>query len=81
MKSIFNLLKGISNNGILSIDRVQKHIQELDAEREESLRLLKRCKQDVGMYLGEEIQSHIATMEGKHFSAKDYHYERPVGEQ
>jgi len=81
MKSIFNLLLGVSNNGTLSIEKSKGHIIALDEEREMSLALLKRCKTEVGMYLGESIEAHIAAMEGKHFNVKDYHYERPVGEQ
>jgi hypothetical protein len=33
------------------------------------------------MYLGEEINAHLATMNGTKFSAVDYHYEIPNGEQ
>jgi hypothetical protein len=33
------------------------------------------------MMLGEEINAHIAGMEGSYFNAKEYHYEKPVGEQ
>lgn len=53
----------------------------LKTQQAESIRLLKQCSTQVGMMLGESIQEHIATLTGGHFNAKEYHYEKPVGEQ
>lgn len=65
-------------NTITNLQRENKVLKEQQAE---SVRLLKQCSTQVGMMLGESILEHVAAMEGTHFNSKEYHYEKPVGEQ
>lgn len=65
-------------NNITNLQRENKALKEQQAE---SVRLLKQCSTQVGMMLGEEILAHVADLSGSHFNSKEYHYERPVGEQ
>lgn len=60
---------------------LQREITILKTQRAESMALLKLCEKQVGMMLGEEIRAHVASVEGTHFNSKEYHYEKPVGEQ
>ena len=60
---------------------LQREIALLKTNQAESVRLLKASKTQCGMVLGEEIEAHIAQLTGARFSATDYHYERPTGEQ
>lgn len=63
------------------ITLLQRDIALMKQQQAESVRLLKACKGQCGMMLGEEVEAHIAELTGGHFNAKEYHYERPVGEQ
>lgn len=65
----------------LKINSLERTIKMLKTNQEESVRLLKSCSTQVGMMLGEQIHEHIAAISGGHFNSKEYHYEKPVGEQ
>jgi hypothetical protein len=54
------------------ITLLQRDIALLKQQQAESLRLLKACKGQVGMMLGEEIESHVAELTGAHFNAKEW---------
>ncbi|MBB6109726.1 hypothetical protein SAMN05421821_105143 [Mucilaginibacter lappiensis] len=81
MQTIQQILKNTAVNGVISIDKALEVANKFDQERTATAELLKKCEKNVGMYLGEEINAHVANMTGQHFSAVDYHYEKPVGEQ
>lgn len=81
MNTIQQQLKSRANNGQINANDAAKIAAPYDNEREATISLLKKCEQNVGMMLGEEINAHIAQMQGSYFNARDYHYERPVGEQ
>ena len=81
MTTISNTLKKKSINGHISTNEALLAAAPYDAERAKTVQLLKKCEKNVGMYLGEEINQHLAEMEGSYFNSRDYHYERPVGEQ
>ena len=63
------------------ITLLKRDIALLKQQQAESTRLLKACKGHVGMMLGEDIELHLAEVTGTYFNAKDYHYEKPNGEQ
>lgn len=60
---------------------LQREIATLKMQQAESVRLLEQCSKQVGMMLGEQIQEHVASITGGHFNSKEYHYEKPHGEQ
>lgn len=62
-------------------ENLKRENTRLRGLQEESVRLLKASKGQCGMMLGEEIEEHVALLTGSHFNSKEYHYERPVGEQ
>lgn len=79
--TITQLFKNNAVNGNININSLLKIANDLDTEREKTCELLKECERNVGMYLGEKINAHLATMNGTYFSEKDYNYEKPHGEQ
>jgi hypothetical protein len=81
MQSIQQQLKNASVNGVIHIDKVTSIVAAFDAERIETVDLLKACERNVGMDLGESINAHVAKMTGGHFNAVEYGYERLPGEQ
>jgi hypothetical protein len=81
MNTITQTLKNTAVNGVIPIDRALQVAAPLDMERENTITLLKECERNVGMYLGEKINEHIAGMTGGFFNALEYNYEKPVGEQ
>lgn len=81
MQTIQQQLRNASNNGCISLEKALRLAQAIDEERTQTVGLLKECERNVGMYLGEKINEHVAAMTGAKFNAVDYHYERPVGEQ
>ena len=74
-------IQNLTVNEYLPLHKCLEVTAKADQERAETLQLLKRCISQVGMTLGEELESAIAKMEGKHFSAIDYHFERQPGNQ
>ncbi|MEO6522224.1 MAG: hypothetical protein ABIN91_11140 [Mucilaginibacter sp.] len=81
MTTIQQQLKNASVNGCIPIDRALQVAAVADQQREETIALLRECERNVGMYLGEKINAHLSVLEGTKFSAVDYHYEIPNGEQ
>lgn len=81
MQTIQQILKSHSVNGVISVEKAAAAVRSIDEEREATVALLKKAEKQVGMYLGEEINSHLAVMTGTRFSSVDYHYEIPNGEQ
>jgi TRAP-type mannitol/chloroaromatic compound transport system substrate-binding protein len=81
MQSIQQQLKNASVNGVIHIDKVTAIVAAFDAERTATVYLLKACERNVGMDLGESINSHVAKMTGGHFNVQEYHAERLPGEQ
>jgi hypothetical protein len=60
---------------------LKRDIATLKMQQTESVRLLKACKGHVGMLLGEDIESHLAEINGTYFNAMDYNFERLPGDQ
>jgi len=81
MNTITQQLKSRELNNRIPVTEAVKVAARYDAEREQTMALLRECEQNVGMYLGEKINQHLADMQGTWFNERDYHYERPVGEQ
>lgn len=79
--TITQAIKSAAINGSISLDRALKIAQHFDDERNKTNEILDECRSNVGMMLGEKINEHQAGMNGTYFNARDYHYERPVGEQ
>jgi hypothetical protein len=79
--TITQTIKNASVNGVINIDKALKIAEALDQEREQTTNLLRKCEKNVGMHLGEEINVHLANMNGTKFSTVDYHYESMPGEQ
>jgi dsDNA-binding SOS-regulon protein len=79
--TITQLFKNAAINGCINIDKALSIANELDNQREQSKTILKECERNVGMYLGEKINAHLAEMDGSRFNAVDYHFERFPGEQ
>ncbi len=81
MISVTQELKNVAVNGIITLENALKIAKAVDRERQTSKDLLKQCEKNVGMHLGEDINTHIAGMEGTYFNSRDYHSERMPGEQ
>lgn len=81
MNNLTSSLKSMAVEGKISLDKATKLAETIDKERNETIQLLKLLEKNVGMVLGEEINTHIAHMQGQKFNAVAYHYEKPVGEQ
>lgn len=81
MKSLTLLFKALTINKSIPADSALKVAAEVDQEREETQELLKSIKNEVGLYRGEEIEAHLAKMNGTNFNSVAYHYERlPSGQ-
>ncbi|GAA4338559.1 hypothetical protein GCM10023149_48600 [Mucilaginibacter gynuensis] len=78
--NVTQLIKGAAGNGVIG-ERMLKIAAQVDEEREKTINLLRELERHVGMHHGEKINAHIAEMTGTYFNERDYHYERPVGEQ
>lgn len=81
MSTITQQLKSRAINGHINTTEAERVATPFDQEREQTIALLKECEKNVGLYLGEKILSHIASMTGGYFNSVEYHYEKPVGEQ
>ncbi|AMR34148.1 hypothetical protein A0256_23200 [Mucilaginibacter sp. PAMC 26640] len=81
MTTIQQVLRSASVNGVINIDKALKALAPFDAEREETITILKSCERNVGMVLGEDINAHVAKMTGGYFNATEYLFERMPGEQ
>ncbi|WPU91812.1 hypothetical protein SNE25_21065 [Mucilaginibacter sabulilitoris] len=81
MTTIQQILKNTAVNGVISVTAALKAVAGIDQEREATVQLLKDCEKEVGLYNGEKINSHLATMTGGHFNPIEYSYERLPGEQ
>ena len=78
-KQIQNLT--LSESNTVLIHKILPITAKADQERAETLALMKQCVAWVGEHLGEQLESHIAAIEGKHFSSVDYHYEKSPDSQ
>jgi hypothetical protein len=81
MTTISQILKNTAVNGVISVEKALQVAATIDQEREQTATLLKECEKNVGMYLGEKINAHLAGMTGGYFNERDYHFERLPGEQ
>lgn len=81
MNTITEELKSKAINGHINTSEAERVASAFDSERQTTVELLKECEKNVGMYLGEKILTHLAKMTGGYFNERDYHYEKPVGEQ
>ncbi|WP_183560661.1 hypothetical protein [Mucilaginibacter sp. SP1R1] len=81
MQTIQQILKNTAVNGVISVEKALQVVAAIDQEREQTKDLLKECEKNVGMYLGEKINAHIATMTGTYFNPVEYSFERLPGEQ
>ena len=60
------------------LERENKRLKSL---LQEGAEIAKAFQKETGMVWGERIGLFLKDVEGKPFSVKDYHYEKPVGEQ
>jgi len=60
------------------LERENKRLKVL---LQEGAEIAKAFQKETGMVWGERIGLFLKDVEGKPFSVKDYHYEKPVGEQ
>jgi len=81
MNRLQTALKNATVNGVIQLPTALRIAKQFDEDEEQSLNLISQCKNQVGMTLGEEIRLHEAKLKGMYFNAKEFHYERPVGEQ
>ena len=81
MTTITQELKSKATNGHISATEAIEVAGAFDQERLATIALLKECEKNVGMYLGEKINLHMASMQGSYFNVLDYHAERLPGEQ
>lgn len=79
--TIAQQLKNAAVGGSISIEKALNIASGVDAERESTVKLFRELETQVGMHHGEKINAHLADMEGTYFNERDYHYEKPVGEQ
>lgn len=73
--TITQQLKNLSVNGCISLDKAIKLATVLDGQRDTATKLLKSCELNVGMHLGEQINVHLAAVEGTYFNAEEYNFE------
>jgi hypothetical protein len=81
MNTITQQLKNKATNGHIAAVEAERIANVVDAERSATIALLKELEKNVGMYLGEKINEHIAGMTGGFFNALEYNWERLPGEQ
>ena len=74
-------LKNAANKGCIALPTAEKIGAAIDNEREATITLLRKVERQVGMDLGEQINAHIAEMQGTYFNERDYNFERLPGEQ
>jgi hypothetical protein len=75
MNTLEQAIKNLSVNHKVETLKAISLVKRIDAERLETVELLKICVKQVGMTLGEDILKHIAGMEGTRFNSTEYHYE------
>jgi hypothetical protein len=81
MNTLEQAVKNASINNKLETTKAINLVKPIDIERVATIELLKTCVKQVGMYLGEDILKHIASMEGTKFNATEYHYESMPNDQ
>ena len=81
MNRLQTALKNAAVNGVVQLPKALNIARQFDEDEEQSLNLITQCKTQVGMHLGSEIRAHEAKLKGAFFNEKEFHYERPVGEQ
>lgn len=79
--NIQQALKSVAVNGSINIEKALSIAAGFDHERETARDLLRKCERQVGMDLGEQINVHIAGMDGTRFNVLDYHYEAMPADQ
>lgn len=79
--NITQQMRSLAANGHIPLTSALQLAAAIDEEREKTIKLLRDCEREVGLYNGEKINVHLAEMQGTYFNERDYHYERPVGEQ
>jgi hypothetical protein len=81
MNTIQAAIRNKAVNGAIKLDDilpVAKHYDDLQAE---NVRLLKLFKQNTGVIIGEQIDEHLAKVEGKFFNAREWDMKETNGEQ
>ncbi|MBB2148804.1 hypothetical protein [Pedobacter gandavensis] len=81
MNRLQTALKNATVNGVIQLAAAIKIARQFDEDEETSLSLISQCKSQVGMMLGEDLRAHEAKLKGAFFNSKEFHFERPVGEQ
>jgi hypothetical protein len=81
MHTITQQLKNAAVNGCIPLEKAIAIAGHFDTQRDDTRTILKECEKNVGMYLGEKINAHIADLDGSFFNERDYNYERLPGEQ
>lgn len=73
--TISQQLKNLSINGCISLDNAMKLAKVLDTQRDTAITLLKQAERNCGMHLGEQINVHLAAVEGTYFNPEEYNFE------
>lgn len=81
MQTLTQSIKSASVNGNIAIERAVKLAEDVDRERSITQELLKKLSSQVGMVLREEIEEHLAGMNGIKFNSTAFNYERLNGDQ
>lgn len=81
MNRLQQAIKNAAVNGVITLQAALNIAKQFDQDEEESVNLLTQCKSHVGMVIGDPLRAHLAKVKGTYFNSKEFHYERPVGEQ
>lgn len=81
MNSLEQALKNLAINGKVDLVKAINLIKPIDTERSNTVILLKKCEKQVGTILGEDINKHMAGMNGTKFNSVEYHYESMPNDQ
>lgn len=81
MSNLNQALRNASVNGVISLASAEKIAAKFEEQQAQGITLLKAFKQNTGVYYGEQIDQHLAAVEGRHFNAKEYDMRDVNGEQ
>jgi hypothetical protein len=64
-----------------NITHLEREVKRLKTLVNEGVEIAKAFRKETGMVWGERIGEFLKDAEGSHFNAREYNYEKPVGEQ
>lgn len=74
--NITETFKRMAVGGKIDTKYATRVAAELDNERAETISLLQNIIPHVGMFLGEQINEHLARMNGSTFNSREYNFEK-----